>query len=461
MFSVTASAPHSGRKRMMSNVYAKSFIQSSPTMAAVGKTVVYGRLLPMLQRNAAEAQHVNIRRVLERATMDTVTGYMFGLKGASNFLQNPQEAEWWLQCYQSRKAYTFWPQEMPTLTNLCARLGFHLSPRWVSHANSELEKWTLWRCDAAEDTLTRHEKGMNMLDADQPVVYSQLRSQLQKESRKSTTVPLSVTAPYPIQIASELLDHLSAGHETSAITLTFLFYELSLRPTLQHHLRAELQDLEPRITLTSIVNMFPSPSEKRQQQSDLPSFKSLDSLPLLRSILMETLRLHQAIPGPQPRVTPHTSTGIQLASYTNIPGDVRVSANAYCLHRNAAVFPNPTSWIPKRWALNPAAADREKEQARLKEMHRWFWTFGSGGRMCIGSNLAMLQMKIIIAAIVSCFRLELVAVDGEKMPEGAYDRVWEGSGEESLVDKAPRLEQQDAYTAQPVAKDVKIRMVEW
>jgi cytochrome P450 len=43
----------------------------------------------------------------------------------------------------------------------------------------------------------------------------------------------------------------------------------------------------------------------------------------------------------------------------------------------------------------------------LKEMHRWFWAFGSGGRMCIGSHLAMQEMKLIVCALLGNYEVEI------------------------------------------------------
>ena len=105
----------------------------------------------------------------------------------------------------------------------------------------------------------------------------------------------------------------------------------------------------------------------------------METLPLLHAIIMETLRLHAPIPGLEPRITPPSCT---LAGYANLPSGVRVSAMPYTLHRNATVFPDPLAWKPERWLLPP-------DSPEMKEMLRWFWAFGSGGRMCIGSNLAM------------------------------------------------------------------------
>jgi cytochrome P450 len=188
---------------------------------------------------------------------------------------------------------------------------------------------------------------------------------------------------------------------------------MSRHPELQQKLRDEVLTLSPQI-------IWPP---KTKEDFDLPSPKSVDGLPLLHAIIMETLRLHAPIPGMEPRLTP--VGGCTLAGYTNIPANVQVSAMAYALHRNEEVFPEPERWDVERW-LKPA------DSADLKEMMRWFWAFGSGGRMCIGSNLAMQgeihfvsrilrtavltlsdsEMKLLVAAIYSNYTTNIVDDEG-------------------------------------------------
>ncbi|KAI5309195.1 hypothetical protein KEM55_003830, partial [Ascosphaera atra] len=139
---------------------------------------------------------------------------------------------------------------------------------------------------------------------------------------------------------------------------------------------------------------------------ELPHPKAVDALPLLNGIIYETLRMHAPIPGIQPRVTPEKPTS--LGGYDNIPPNVRVNAQAYSLHKNPEVFPNPGTFDPNRW-MKPEGSPE------LEAMRRWFWAFGSGGRMCIGSNLALQEMKMLTAAIWTNFNTEIV--DDENIEE--------------------------------------------
>ena len=95
---------------------------------------------------------------------------------------------------------------------------------------------------------------------------------------------------------------------------------------------------------------------------------------------METHRLTPSISGPLPRVSP--SQGCELAGFF-IPAGVRVSGQAYSLHKEERVFGGDAGeWQPDRWLT----ADEEKG----KEMRRWMWQFGGGGRGCLGQHFATL-----------------------------------------------------------------------
>lgn len=367
MFAMTDSKPHSIQKRMVSNVYSKSHLQSSPDLHKLSQILLFDRFLPILAAAASEQLPIDILELNFAATMDSMNAYIFGLSNGTDFLRDVDSRQHFLRRWHYRAPHKFWPQELPGITSLLAKIGIRMVPRSVDTANQEVEDWCLRMCKLAEksseEVATKRPPEETAYTP--PVVYKQLSQSMTTASRKSSTSDSS-SQGQDLFVASEILDQNIAGFETSGITLTYLYHELSQRPLLQSSLRTELLSLSPPVIHPSTSHALPSP-------------RSIDALPLLHAILMETLRLHGAIPGPQPRVTPSTPTS--LAGSKPLPGGVRVSAQPYSLHRNAEVFPDPESWIPERWL--------EADKERKDEMMRWFWAFGSGGRMCIGSNFAM------------------------------------------------------------------------
>ncbi|WEW58343.1 hypothetical protein PRK78_003811 [Emydomyces testavorans] len=351
---------------MMSNIYSKSYLQASPQLAAASHRILVNRLFPILERHAETKEEVEVHELNSAITMDFITAYIFGLPSSTNFLEDVTTRRHWLDAYQSRKPFEFYHQEVPNVVAWAEMLKFPLIPNWCKKANSYMESWGLELCDNAEKYLSTTEIET------QPTVYKQLKTSMIKQLSPigGKSMDNKTSKQLRLEIACELYDQLTAGHETSATALTYLYWELSKNPDLQRELCKELKGLSPPIKGPAIAGALP----------ELPQAKDIDELPLLHAIIMETLRLHAPIPGIQPRVTPPPTSS--LSGYDQIPPNTRVSAQAYSLHRNPDVFPEPESWIPKRW-LKPS------DGPEMESMKRWFWAFGSGGRMCVGSNFAL------------------------------------------------------------------------
>lgn len=259
---------------------------------------------------------------------DFTSTYVFGLQHGTDFVRDiPARREWQEWC---------------------------LNP--LAPDKAALEAWCLPLCAAA----SIYSPSSPSAHSTNPVVYSHV----------STTLSKLSPPPPPLTIASEMLDLTLTDTETSAITLTYLMYELSRHPELQGRLQRELWTLSPSIPITSPLEPF----------SELPTPKTIDSLPLLAAILTETLRLYPATSVPLPRVTSFSPSGTSIDGYAHIPGGVTVSSSAYALHRNAGVYPDPETWLPDRW-LN-------QKPEKLEEMKKWFWSFSSGARMCLGKHFA-------------------------------------------------------------------------
>ncbi|KAJ5219237.1 uncharacterized protein N7498_001336 [Penicillium cinerascens] len=383
MFTMVGTKPHSVRKRMLSNIYSKSTLQTSPHLRLVSNAVVFDRLLPIIHESVESNKPLDVHDLDMGLTMDFVSCYLFGLNNGTNHLQDHEYRKQWLHMYLCRKPFEFYHQETPKLQGWLSCVGLRVIPSYCDDANEVLDAWALDLCGKAADCLDSTDPAV------EPIVYKQLKQSLDKQSMKDTGSKQD-HKQQQIDIACEMYDQLTAGFETSAVGLTYLFWELSKNPEWQEKLREELTTLDPPIK-------FP-------KSADLPPAKSIDNLPVLEAIVTETLRLHAPIPGIQPRVTP--SPSCSLAGCDNIPVGTRVNAQAYSLHRNPDVFPDPESWQPSRWLKE------ENSLAELEERRRWFWAFGSGGRMCVGSNLALQESKLVAAAVYTNFRTTIVNDEG-------------------------------------------------
>ncbi|KAJ5433880.1 Cytochrome P450 [Penicillium cf. griseofulvum] len=356
-------APHAHQKRMLSKTYSKSFLQESSDLRAISKVVIWDRLMPIIKKSGESGEVLNVLPLFQAVGMDFTSSFLFGLRQGTRYVLNIPDWKLWLEEYERFKY----------LSRDDRYMGF-------------IEGWCLGLCERTEasekeDVLRDEEKP----PSSNPVIYNQLRQSLLTQKEHDTR-------PLNLAIASELLDHLVAGHETSGITFTYMMWELSRHPELQAELRKELLTLSPSLRYSGTDGVKP-----------LASPSAVDALPLLDAMVRETLRLHSPAPAQLPRITPITEKGTSLHGYDNIPGGVRVSSTAYSLHRISEVYPRPLEWLPQRWL---EAGDK------IHDMRRLFWPFGSGGRMCLGSNFALQEIKLVMAAVYSNYSTSIVDDEG-------------------------------------------------
>ena len=418
MFSLPTSRAHSAQKRLVSNLYSKSYLQSSGLAASVTQEIIYGRLLPLLASYAKVSTPFDVLSLNHGIAMDFVSSYIFGLKNSTNFIRDVKAREHWLETFFTPRPYIFWPGELPVLMWLMGKVGWHVFPKRSYTAVEKIEDWCAQMCISAATEYSPKLSTSDKASNSQTVFTVLTRALTPPSDRPFAMNEADGLSRTDKLIASELLDHLGAGQETSGLTLTYLIHEMSQRPDLQDRLRTELLTLSPPIALSSSV--------KSEPQS-LPPFRTIDALPILHAIIMETLRLRAPISGPQPRKTP-AHPPASLAGSPPLPPNVRVSAQAYSLHRNPSVFPNPETWYPERWLLNEAVG-READanphdgeagstKEKIDEMQRWFWAFGSGGRMCVGSNFAMMNLKVVVAGLYTRWRTIIVDDEGIEQVQG-------------------------------------------
>lgn len=283
--------------------------------------------------------------------MDVVSGFELGPENGTNLLRTPED-RYIIAMFRRVASMGFWTTLMPQLWNFAATDA-------ILAALRAIEKWQLSSYSKAEKNVPKVTTSLKALN----------NAGLFKESAYSF-----------------LTDNIFAGHETTAIQLTYLTYELS-RPAHwqnQHQFRQEL------------YNTFGKPHDINDRITDLDR---VDKLVYLEALMNENSRVHTSIPGAEPRVTP-APYPITLENGTKVvvPKGTTISVQPYLIHRQESVFPEPDKWVPERWLQQPSETD-EEFQHRLKTQHKWMMPFGKGIRMCLGMNLAVLEMKLALANI--------------------------------------------------------------
>jgi cytochrome P450 len=174
------------------------------------------------------------------------------------------------------------------------------------------------------------------------------------------------------QVRDEVMTMVLAGHETTALTLTWGLYLLSQHPEAEARFHAELdQVLEDRTP----------------QPSDLPR------LVYTRMVVNEVLRLY-----PAAWIVTRASARATRIGGRAIPRDFSFIISPWTVHRDPRWFARPLEFEPERWADDLAR--------RLP--HFAYFPFGGGPRRCIGNTFALTEAALILACIGQRFRMKLL-----------------------------------------------------
>ncbi|KAF2183228.1 pisatin demethylase [Zopfia rhizophila CBS 207.26] len=186
------------------------------------------------------------------------------------------------------------------------------------------------------------------------------------------------------QVLTSCISMVFAGSETTAISLSSVFYFLLKHPRVYSKLMKELDDAVADGMIESRLNKSVSWAESQK-------------LPYLDAVIQESFRLHPAAGLILERIVPPQGMDI-LGNY--IPGGTIVGCNAWVLHRRPEVFGADVDvFRPERWV--------EASPEKLKEMKATMFQFGAGARTCIGKNVSLLEIYKLVPSFLRRFEIEL------------------------------------------------------
>lgn len=175
------------------------------------------------------------------------------------------------------------------------------------------------------------------------------------------------------QVRDEVMTLLLAGHETTALALTFTFFLLAQNGDVERKLVAELD---------------------RELGGDRPTMMDLGDLAYLERVVKESMRLYPPVPG----IVREPVEDDRVGDY-RIPAGVTVSMSQHVVHRDPRWYDDPMAFRPERWT------DQFKQDLpRLA-----YFPFAAGPRRCIGDRFALLEARLVLATILQEYHLELVS----------------------------------------------------
>jgi cytochrome P450 len=173
------------------------------------------------------------------------------------------------------------------------------------------------------------------------------------------------------QLRDEAVTLLLAGHETTALALTYAFNLLARSPEAECRLAAELDHV--------LGGRLPC-------AADVPNLKYAEW------VIRETMRLYPPAWG----IGRQAKTDCEIGGYS-CPKGTQLFLVIWLVHHDARWFPDPESFRPERW-----------DNDLIKRLPRCaYFPFGDGARICIGNHFAMMEAVLLLAAIAQKYHLRL------------------------------------------------------
>jgi cytochrome P450 len=176
------------------------------------------------------------------------------------------------------------------------------------------------------------------------------------------------------QLRDEVMTLFLAGHETTAIALSWACYLIAQNPDIETKLAAELQAV--------LGDRVPTPE-------DLPRLRYTEL------VLKEAMRLYPAVWG----IGRIAMEECELGGY-RVPAGSNIFILQWRTQRDPRFFPEPERFDPERWRDDPVRSGKIPRFA--------YFPFGGGPRVCVGAAFAMMEATLLLAMIQQKYHLEVV-----------------------------------------------------
>lgn len=175
-------------------------------------------------------------------------------------------------------------------------------------------------------------------------------------------------------VVGMLMSTISGAGDTTATTVTAAIYNLIKNPAALKSLREELSEA---------------------QLPEIPSYSEVSKLPYLNAVIRESMRVFPTPTWPMERLVPKGGATIAGMFF---PEGTSVGCLPSAVHQNTKIFGDDVDvYRPERWLTSNAQELRQMESAHMG--------FSRGRRVCLGQNIAIMQMKKVIPALVMKFEV--------------------------------------------------------
>ncbi|MGK0387724.1 MAG: cytochrome P450 [Maribacter sp.] len=224
-----------------------------------------------------------------------------------------------------------------------------------------------------------YRKNKQLLEASDKIILDTIKERKESGEKHDDLIDMLLETKYEDgsgmtdkQLLSEAIILYVAGHETSAVSLSWTWYLLMTHPEIEQQLLQSVKD--------SIGD-------------EDPSFEGLRDLGYSLQVIEESMRLY-----PPAWIVDREPLEDDEFEGVHIEKGMDVLCLIYSVHRNKKYWDEPEKFDPERF--NP---ENKKKQIPFSYM-----PFGGGPRLCIGNNFALMEMQFIIAMMVRRYKFELV-----------------------------------------------------
>jgi len=176
------------------------------------------------------------------------------------------------------------------------------------------------------------------------------------------------------QVRDEVMTLFLAGHETTAIALSWACFLLAENPRIEAKLVEELRTVL---------------GEREPTADDVPRLRYTEM------VLKESMRLYPAVWG----IGRRALTDCEIGGY-RVSAGTNIFIFQSLTQRDPRFFPNPDAFEPERWRDDPVRSGKIPRFA--------YFPFGGGPRVCVGASFAMLEATLLLAMVQQKFHLDLV-----------------------------------------------------
>ena len=173
------------------------------------------------------------------------------------------------------------------------------------------------------------------------------------------------------QLRDEVMTMMLAGHETTAVTLSWSLYLLAKHPEIFGRLQQEVETV---------------------LQGRTPTMDDVPQLVYTNQVIQEVMRLYP----PAYAMARWGNQPDKIAGY-DLPKNASITMSTYHLHRHPDFWPDPEKFDPERFSKENSAG-----RSRFA-----YLPFGAGPRQCIGNIFAMTEAILMLPMMVQNFRFTL------------------------------------------------------